>query len=93
MSAPVVTLYGREGCHLCDEARAEIVALRGALPPFELREIDIETDARLHAAFLERVPVVEVGDVLVSELVLDRDALERALADAPSAQPRLPWGR
>jgi glutaredoxin len=77
--APVVVLYGRNGCHLCDEARETIVALGPELPPFELREVDIESDARVHAAYLERIPVVEVEGVVVSELGLDRAALERAL--------------
>jgi len=80
VSAPVVTLYGREGCHLCDEARAEIVALRGALPAFELREIDIDTDDELHARFLERIPVVEVDGDIVAELDIDGAALDAALA-------------
>ena len=38
----VITLYGRPGCHLCDEAREAIVALRSEVPPFELREVNIE---------------------------------------------------
>ncbi len=80
----MLVLYRRDGCHLCDDARTELLALRPELPPFELREVDIELDDALHAAFLERIPVIEVGGALVSELGLDRDALARALADAPS---------
>jgi glutaredoxin-like protein DUF836 len=75
----VVVLYTRDGCHLCDDARAKILALRAQLPPFELREVDIEDDQRLHAAFLERIPVVEVQGELVSELGLDPEAFVRAV--------------
>ena len=64
----VVRLYTRPGCHLCDEARESILALRGELPAFELREVDIERDAELHARYLERIPVVEVDGEVVSEL-------------------------
>ena len=71
----VVTLYSRPGCHLCDEAREAIAALQGELPPFELREVNIDEDDALHARYLERIPVVEVDGELVSELVLDRDRL------------------
>ena len=67
-----VTLYGRPGCHLCDQARAEILKLRGAVPPFELREVNIDEDDELHRRFLERVPVVEVDGEVVSELKIDR---------------------
>jgi hypothetical protein len=82
MSAPTVVLYGREGCHLCEVARGELLALRDALPEFVLREVDIEADDRLHAALLERIPVFEVGGEAVCELGLDRDALAAALVDA-----------
>jgi glutaredoxin len=75
---PVVTLYSRPGCHLCDEARAEILAMRRALP-FDLREVDIETEARLTRAYLERIPVVEVDGEIVSELVFDPRRLEASL--------------
>jgi hypothetical protein len=73
--AKTVTLYTRPGCHLCDEARDEILALRDQGLVFELREIDIEGDDELHKRYLERIPIVMVGDSIVSELILDRDAL------------------
>jgi glutaredoxin len=72
---PEVTLYGRPDCHLCDEARA---AIRG-FGEVELREVDIESDDRLFAAMLERIPVVEVDGWVVSELEFDRDAFLAAL--------------
>ena len=74
-----VTLYGRPGCHLCDEARTEIVDLIGALSEIELREVDIEADESLFRRYLERIPVVEVQGVTVSELSFDRDAFARAV--------------
>jgi len=73
----VVTLYTRPGCHLCDEARKAISARREELPPFDLREIDIETDPILHTRYLERIPVVAVDGEVVSELHFD---LARLLA-------------
>ena len=78
---PSITLYARPGCHLCDEARAAIAELAGQA---ELTEIDIDRDDRLLAAYLERIPVIEVDGVEVSELVPDRDALMRALHTVPS---------
>ena len=75
----VITLYGRPGCHLCDEARDTILALRAIGPAFQLRDVNIEDDQRLHAVYLERIPVVEVDGEIVSELVLDEDALRARL--------------
>jgi glutaredoxin len=76
----VVTLYTRPGCHLCDEARQAILGLRGELPPFELREVNIEQDEDLLARYLERIPVVAVDGEVVSELELKLDVL-RAMLD------------
>ena len=76
---PRVTVYGRVGCHLCDEAREAILALRAAGVSLELREVDIEADERLHAELMERIPVVEVEGSIVSELVLDVQALRSRL--------------
>ena len=65
-----VVLYGRPGCHLCDEAREALARLDG----IALREVDIDSDDALLAAMLERIPVVEVEGVVVSELEFDPDA-------------------
>jgi glutaredoxin len=70
-----VTLYGRPGCHLCDQARELLIAL-GVV---ELHEVDIETDDALFSRYLERIPVVEIGGEVVSELRPDRDAIASAL--------------
>jgi glutaredoxin len=75
----VITLYTRPGCHLCDEAREAILALREELPPFELSEVNIEQDDGLLARYLERIPVVAVDGEVVSELELKLDRLRASL--------------
>jgi glutaredoxin len=77
---PVVDLYGRPGCHLCDDARAQLTTLRDELG-FTLAEHDIEADDDLHRRYLERIPVVlldghHLFDFFVDEAVL-RDRLGR----------------
>jgi glutaredoxin len=76
---PRVTLFSRPGCHLCDDARAAILAMRANGLDFELEEVDIEGDDELHSRYLERIPVVSVDGESVSELVLDMDALRLRL--------------
>jgi glutaredoxin len=77
---PVVDLYGRPGCHLCDDARTVLAPLADELG-FELREHDIEADDELHKRYLERIPVVlldgrHLFDFFVDEAVL-RNSLGR----------------
>jgi glutaredoxin len=74
-----VVVYSRPGCHLCEEAIAQIVALHGKGYRFELHEVDVESHDLLLRRYLERIPVVEVDGAEVSELVLDRAALEAKL--------------
>jgi glutaredoxin len=68
-------LYGRPGCHLCDDARA-VLARVGT--PFQ--EIDITTDDVLHAAYLERIPVVMLDGEVRFEYFVDEAALRRLLS-------------
>jgi glutaredoxin len=70
-----VVVYSRPGCHLCEEAIEQIVALHENGYRFDLHEVDIESSDLLLRRYLERIPVVEVDGIEASELVLDRDAL------------------
>ena len=83
-----VTLYGKPGCCLCDEARAAVAAVREE-HPFDLEEVDITLDPRLHHRYGERIPVVAVDGADALELYVDerqlREALDRAGA---SDRPR-----
>ena len=74
-----VVVYSRPGCHLCEEALAQIIALHEEGYRFDLHEVDIESNELLLRRHLERIPVVEVDGVEVSELVLDRAALKARL--------------
>jgi glutaredoxin len=73
-----VTLYGKAGCHLCEEARAEIESVRGRRP-FALTEVDVSLDPVLHARYGERIPVVVVGGEEAFEFHVDGRELERVL--------------
>jgi len=74
-----VVVYSRPGCHLCEEALKQIVALHAEGYRFDLHEVDIESNELLLRRHLERIPVVEVDGLEVSELNLDRAALTARL--------------
>jgi glutaredoxin len=75
----IVTVYSRPGCHLCAEAVEALVALHGQGYRFDLHEIDIEREELLLRRMLEKIPVVEIDGVVVSELVLDEAAVRARL--------------
>lgn len=74
-----VVLYGRPGCHLCSDAQALLEEIREAGAEFEIDVVDIEADPDLHRKFLERIPVIELDGIIVSELVPNADTLWRTL--------------
>ena len=74
-----VTLYGKPGCHLCDDARATVHEVRQRRP-FELEEVDVSLDPVLNARYGERIPVVSVAGEEAFELGVDGAELEKLLA-------------
>ncbi|MFC7221288.1 glutaredoxin family protein [Streptomyces polyrhachis] len=73
-----VTLIGKPGCHLCDEARtvvAQVCADLGA----SLEERDIGQDAELHRLYWEQIPVVLVDGEQHTFWKVDPQRLRRAL--------------
>jgi glutaredoxin len=54
-----VTLIGKPGCHLCDEARAVVAAVTAELGE-EYVEVSILDDPDLRARYAEQIPVTLV---------------------------------
>ena len=56
-----ITLYEREGCHLCEETHRSL--RRIALDrPLAIARVDVGADPDLERRYLIRIPVVKVGD-------------------------------
>jgi glutaredoxin len=73
-----VVLYARDGCHLCDDARAVIERVR-ASERFVFEEVDIDGDDALVRDYGFRVPVVAVDGQELFEISVDPDALRSAV--------------
>jgi glutaredoxin len=73
-----ITLYAREGCHLCEEARTQIMPLL-AESGATLREVDIDDDPILHDRYTNDVPVIFLGSRMVAQHRLDPERLRRQL--------------
>lgn len=81
MTAPGhrITLLGRPGCHLCDDARAVVARVAADLGvPWE--EVDITSDPELQARWWEQIPVTLVDDVQHDYWRVDEARLRAALS-------------
>ena len=74
MSKPGLTLYYREGCHLCE---VMLQALRGLQlrREFELHLVDIDRDPELLRRYDEWVPVLLMGERELCHYYLDEPLL------------------
>lgn len=73
-----VTLYGKPGCHLCDDAR-EVIARVCAEVGTSYDEVDITTDAALQQQFGEQIPVTFVDGAQHDFWRVDERRLRAAL--------------
>ncbi len=57
---PVVTIYSKPGCHLCEEVK-EVIVNAGCPVEFRLEIVNIEQDAELYERFRDDIPVVFIN--------------------------------
>jgi glutaredoxin len=80
-SIPKVVLYKASGCHLCERAEEELVALRRELG-FQLEQVEIDGDAELEERYRELIPVVEIDGERVCTYYVQPEPFRRKLAAA-----------
>jgi glutaredoxin len=73
-----VTLYGKPGCHLCDDARAIVAGVCAELG-VTWSEIDITQDEQLFKEYGEQIPVTFVDGRQHDFWRVDPVRLKRAL--------------
>jgi len=76
-----VTLYTRPGCHLCEEAEAQITPLLAQFGA-NLREVNIEADPALRERYNDDVPVIFLGARKVAKHRVNLEQFRRQLASA-----------
>ncbi|HEX3376601.1 MAG TPA: glutaredoxin family protein [Candidatus Acidoferrales bacterium] len=75
------TIYSRPGCHLCEEAKAQISPLLKSFGA-RLTEINIDEDPELRARYDYDVPVIFLGARKVAKHRVDIAQFRRQLRDA-----------
>ena len=71
-----VTLYTRQGCHLCEAAEHVV---RTVAAEHEIHLVDIDADPALTERYTVRVPVLAVDGVEIAEYEVDPAVLVAAL--------------
>jgi hypothetical protein len=84
MSATVLTLVGKPGCHLCDDARDVVTGVLGGLDADRAAEVTLEErsildDRALADRFAEEIPVLLIDGRVHNYWRIDADRLRRAL--------------
>jgi glutaredoxin len=76
-----ITMYMREGCHLCEEAKTAMTPLLGEFGA-KLHEVDIDDNPILLERYNNDVPVAFVGSQFFAQHRVDLARLRRQLQDA-----------
>lgn len=87
MTTATLTLIGKPGCHLCDEARevvssvvAELEGVASA-PDVTVTEVSILDDAELHDRYVEEIPVLLLNGAVHNIWRVDPARLRAALLE------------
>ena len=76
---PSVTLLGKPGCHLCDEARTVVAGVLADHPDVAFEEKSILDDPALLDAYAEEIPVVLIDGRVHTIWRVDENRLRAAL--------------
>jgi glutaredoxin len=58
----LITIYGRTGCHLCEDALKVLQSLKDELH-FDIEEILIDGNEELEKLYCEKIPVTQIDGV------------------------------
>jgi hypothetical protein len=80
-----LTLIGKPGCHLCDDARAVVTSVISEIetepgtPSVVLEELSILDDPQLHERYVEEIPVLLINGKVHNYWRIDPARLTTAL--------------
>lgn len=79
---PVLTVMGRQWCHLCHDLLEALQPLAEELG-WQVEEVDIDADPVLEARWDEWVPVVLAGETELCHYYLDETAIRAYCSSFP----------
>ncbi|MDH6423352.1 glutaredoxin family protein [Aurantimicrobium minutum] len=83
MSQITLTLIGKPGCHLCEDAEAVVNTVVTSLPelPITVEELSIEDDKNLFDSYWDQIPVLLINGNVHNYWRIDPDRLTNALKE------------
>lgn len=75
---PHVTLYTKPGCHLCEEAKREMLAA-GIEGEYSFEEVNIEQDSEAYERYKFEIPVITVNGHKAFKYRLTADEFKRRI--------------
>ncbi|AWR22248.1 glutaredoxin family protein [Aurantimicrobium photophilum] len=83
MSEITLTLIGKPGCHLCDDAEAVVATVVKALPEqnIAVEELSIEDDKELFDSYWDQIPVLLINGKVHNYWRIDPERLTTALKE------------
>jgi len=82
VTSTTLTLIGKPGCHLCDDARAVVTTVLEGFDEVELDELSILDDTELYAKYVDEIPVLLLNGKVHNIWRVDPARLTRALTEA-----------
>ena len=83
MSEITLTLIGKPGCHLCEDAEAVVATVVESLPerPIQLEELSSEDDKDLFVSYWDQIPVLLINGKVHNYWRIDPERLTTALKE------------
>lgn len=81
MADVTVELFGKPGCHLCDDARGVIERVTVDFPAVSLVERNILDDPDWFESMKNDIPVVTINSIRHTQWRVDESALRAALTE------------
>jgi hypothetical protein len=82
MSQVTVELFGKPGCHLCDDARVVIDRVLTGFPAVTLIERNILDDVDWFETMKNEIPVITINSVRHTQWRVDETEFREALKEA-----------
>ena len=83
MSEITLTLIGKPGCHLCEDAEAVVTTVVETLAelPIRVEELSIEDDKDLFDSYWDQIPVLLINGKVHNYWRIDPERLTKALKE------------